>query len=141
MSCVRVFLLLFAAFLIVSPAAADSRAEERAAIIQVIERQIEAFRKGDPALAFSYASPKIQAQFKTPETFIQMVISGYMPVYRPRSVTFLDLVEDEGRLIQRATIEGPDGVAVMALYPMMRLPDGTWRIDGCALVPIPGKGI
>ena len=68
---------------------------------------------------------------------MQMVINGYPQVYRPKSVTFLELVEDEGRLIQRATIVGPDDVAVMALYPMLRMPDGTWRIDGCALVPLP----
>ncbi|MSO92664.1 MAG: DUF4864 domain-containing protein [Rhodospirillales bacterium] len=129
--------LLFAALLFPLPARADPRAEQRAQIVQVIERQLDAFKKDDGKLAFSFASPNIQTQFRSPEIFMQMVISGYPPVYRPKSVTFLELVEDDGRLIQRATIVGADGDAFMALYPMMRMPDGSWRIDGCALVPLP----
>ena len=34
---------------------------------------------------------------------------------------------------QRVRVVGPDGRPVIAYYPMRRLPDGTWRIDGCYL--------
>jgi hypothetical protein len=122
-------------------AAEESHAESRAAIVQVIQEQMEAFKRDDHDAAFSLASPAIQRQFGTPERFIRMVIAGYMPVFRPRSVLFLDLVEDAGRPIQRVIVEGPDGEAVLALYPMVRLADGRWRIDGCVLLGQSGKGI
>jgi hypothetical protein len=129
-----VFLLILAVAL---PARADPTPEQRKAIVAVIEQQLDAFKKDDGARAFSYASPNIQAMFRNPQIFMEMVISGYKAVYRPQNVTFLELVESEGRLIQRATVVGPDGDAFMALYPMMQMPDGVWRIDGCTLVPLP----
>jgi hypothetical protein len=41
--------------------------------------------------------------------------------------------------VQRALIVGPDGAAVVALFPMVQMPDGSWRVDGCVLVPATGK--
>ena len=32
-----------------------------------------------------------------------------------------------------------DGRSVVALFPMVRMNDGTWRIDGVVLVPATGK--
>ena len=37
-----------------------------------------------------------------------------------------------------ATITGPDGKTYEALYSMERQADGTWRINGCTLLPAPG---
>lgn len=121
--------------------AAESRIELREAIVGVIRQQMDAFQRNDFDAAFSFASPAIQRQLRTPENFIRMVIAGYMPVFRPRSVLFLDLFEDEGHLVQRAVVEGADGDTVIALYPMLRMGDGSWRIDGCFLVGRSGKGI
>ena len=129
--------LVLAVALFAFPAAADPTPEQRSAIVCVIQQQLDAFQKDDGVRAFSYASPHIQAMFRNPETFMEMVSSGYKPVYRPQSVTFVDLMEREGRLIQNVTVVGPDGDAVLALYPMMQMPDGSWRIDGCTLVPLP----
>lgn len=121
--------------------AAESRIELRETIVGVIRQQMDAFQRNDFDAAFAVASPAIQRQFGTPENFIRMVIAGYMPVFRPRSVVFLDLFEDEGNLVQRAVVEGAEGDTVMALYPMVRMGDGSWRIDGCFLVGQSGKGI
>ena len=41
--------------------------------------------------------------------------------------------------MQRVLIEGPDRRVVVALFPMIQLKDGSWRIDGCVLVPASGK--
>ena len=30
---------------------------------------------------------------------------------------------------------GPDGKSWVALYTLQRQPDGTWKIDGCVLLP------
>jgi ketosteroid isomerase-like protein len=142
----RVFLLLPTFFLTASlllgfagPAgtarAQDTGGADRAAIREVIEAQIDAFRRDDAAGAFSFASPTIKRQFGTAETFLGMVRTGYRPVYRPREIEFqgLEAAEDGDGLVQRVLLIGPDGQPVEALYLMQRQPDGRWRINGCIL--------
>lgn len=114
---------------------------DRAAIRQVIESQLAAFQKDDGAQAFSYASPFIQSKFGSPEIFMEMVRTGYRPVYRPREVEFRDLVSENERLFQKVFIVGPDGESVLALYEMQRQPDGTWKINGCILVKAPDQSV
>ena len=137
----RALLLVFV-LLVALPVTAAEKIDDgmRAAVAGVIERQIEAFRRDDGAAAFGLASPGIQRSFGSSEAFMKMVIEGYRPVYRPRRVQFLDLVEEDGRLIQRVLVEGPDGNLYMALYPMIRMEDGSWRTDGCYLLRQPGRG-
>jgi hypothetical protein len=122
--------------LVALPAAAADPAlgeGDRAAIRGVIERQLGAFQRDDASAAFAFASPSIQDQFATADNFMRMVRQGYLPVYRPREVSFGALVEIEGQLVQRVLLVGPDGAPVMALYMMERQPDGSWRINGCIL--------
>ncbi len=107
---------------------------DKQAIQAVIADQLAAFRRDDGPAAFAHATAKIQARFQTPEIFMQMVRGGYQPVYRPRLVEFRDIVELHGMPIQRVYLVGPDGVPVIALYPMERQADGAWKIDGCTLV-------
>ena len=67
--------------------------------------------------------------------------TSYKPVYRPKYVTFLNLAFSRGRLVQRVLLQGPDSIAVVALFPMMQMNDGSWRVDGCVLVPATGKSV
>ncbi|HEY2871395.1 MAG TPA: DUF4864 domain-containing protein [Reyranella sp.] len=135
------FPALFGAFLPVLvvlalawPAAAQELSDgDRAAIRDVIGRQVEAFRRDDGDAAFGLASPNIQHMFGTSGTFMDMVRQGYQPVYRPRVFDFAEIVELNGQPAQKVHVVGPDGRPVDAFYPMTRLPDGTWRIDGCFL--------
>ncbi|MFL5332467.1 MAG: DUF4864 domain-containing protein [Geminicoccaceae bacterium] len=106
---------------------------DAAAIHDVIEAQLRAFRSDDGAQAFAYASPAIQSIFKNPDAFMSMVRAGYQPAYRPQEVEFRDLVPVEGRWTQRVLLVGPDGVPIVAQYVMEKQPDGSWRIDGCLL--------
>lgn len=107
---------------------------DQAAIRKAIEGQLQAFQRDDGSAAFSYATPTIQEIFQSPETFMEMVRAGYNAVYRPQAVQFKDIVWLHGAPAQRVLVVGPDGVPVMAVYPMMRMPDGTWRINGCFLL-------
>ena len=119
-----------------SAAAQESLSDaDRGAIRTVIQAQLDAFRADDAVLAFSFASPAIQAQFGDPQNFMAMVKSGYQPVYRPRSVLFEEIVEAEGKIVQQVLIMDAEGRSVMAMYPMAKQDDGSWRIDGCYLVP------
>jgi len=106
---------------------------DRAAIRDIIGRQVEAFGRDDGDAAFGFASPTIQGMFGTSEVFMDMVRQGYQPVYRPRVFDFREIVSLHGQPAQKVHVVGPDGRPVTAVYPMTRLPDGSWRIDGCFL--------
>ena len=105
---------------------------DRAAIQTVIEAQIDAFRRDDDAAAFALASPMIQGMFESQDRFMTMVRRLYPPVHRPRLVDFGEVIEVEGGVVQKVELIGPDGAPVLALYTMIRGPDG-WRINGVAL--------
>ena len=106
-------------------APADSQA-----IHDVISDQLDAFRHDDGARAFSYASPMIQGKFGSADIFMQMVKTGYTPVYRSHDVQFQGLIVEDGVPIQRVRMIGPDGLPVIVIYMMQRQPDGTWKING-----------
>jgi len=106
------------------------------AIRAIISDQMAAFRRDDAVAAFNDASPFIQGRFQQPDIFLQMVRSGYAPVYRPHEVEFRDLVAVPGGLEQRVFVMGPDGKAYLAHYQMQRQPDGSWKINGCFLEPL-----
>ncbi|MEE9289622.1 MAG: DUF4864 domain-containing protein [Alphaproteobacteria bacterium] len=108
-------------------------AADRAEINRIIGAQIDAFRRDDAHAAFAFASPGIRRMFGDAETFMEMVRTGYRPVYRPRRLRFLDIIDFHGQPTQRVFVVGPDGVGVVAYYLMERQADGSWRIDGCIL--------
>ena len=119
-----------------SVSAADARA-----VRTVIEAQLEAFRRDDAPRAFSYAAPGIRDSFGTPEKFMAMVREQYAVVYRPRSVSFEEplLVGDD--LVQPVRMTDGYGHAWMAIYPMAKQPDGSWRINGCSIAKAPDQGV
>jgi Domain of unknown function (DUF4864) len=126
--------LLLALCLGNSVAAQDTLSDaDRAAIRDVIGRQVEAFGRDDGETAFGFASPTIRRMFGSAEIFMDMVRQGYQPVYRPRVFDFREIVELHGQPAQKVHVIGPDGRPHTAFYPMTRLPDGSWRIDGCFL--------
>jgi ketosteroid isomerase-like protein len=114
--------------------AADLPQADREAIRATIEAQLDAFRHDDGAAAFSFASPDIQRQFRSPEVFMHMVRQGYPQVYRALEADFRELVTADGATLQAVLVVGPDGSTAMALYRMQKQSDGSWRIDGCTLL-------
>ena len=109
-------------------------------INETISRQIEAFKRDDAETAFSFASPTIQKQFGTPEVFMSMVARGYPQVYRPRSFRFAERATQGRTTLQKVIVVGPDGVAVAALYEMIKV-DDRWRINGCRIAKLPGQDV
>jgi hypothetical protein len=114
-------------------AAQDISTADRTAIRDVIQSQVEAFRRDDGEQAFGLASPAIRQMFGTSGTFMDMVRQGYQPVYRPQVFEFREIVTLHGQVTQKVHVVGPDGRPITAFYPMTQLPDGSWRIDGCYL--------
>ena len=107
---------------------------DAAAIQQVIQGQMNAFKVDDWNAAFAFASPGIQTKFESPQVFSQLVTQAYQPVYRPRGVEFRELKASEFGPTQEVFVVGPDGLSYLAYYTMERQADGTWRISGCYLV-------
>jgi hypothetical protein len=139
----RLVMCLFAALMLWSaPLRAEAlSAEDKSAFQSVITGQIEAFRAENGAKAYSYAAPMIRQIFPDPEAFMNMVRQGYQPVYRPQSFTFGEAgLSASGRPIQRVRVVGPDGITYEAIYTMERQPDGSWQINGCAIVRAPDLG-
>jgi hypothetical protein len=114
---------------------------DTAAIHAVIADQLGAFLREDGAGAFADASPTIQQIFHDPDTFMEMVRTGYQSVYRARGVEFRDLGMMEKRLIQQVYMTGPDGIPVLVFYEMQRQPDGSWRINGVSTARAPDQGV
>jgi len=132
---------LIAILLLPAATAPAQTAADKGAIVSVIEQQLDAFQRDAGGEAFSYASPAIQGQFGTPQTFMEMVRRGYQPVYRPQRYEFQGL-DTSGRYpVQDVYMVGPDGEPVIARYTMQQQPDGSWRIHGCTLTRADGLSV
>jgi hypothetical protein len=123
------FLLAWLPALAAGPVSGADAAEIRA----VIHRQIDAFRRDDAKGAFALASPGVQQAFGTPERFLDTVRASYQAVYRPATVTFLELVAMGGDVVQPVQVTDRDGGVWVAYYAMQRQKDGSWRTSGCYL--------
>ena len=119
--------------LLTGSAFAEPSADDKAAFQRIISAQISAFQADDAAGAFRFASPALQAKFGSPATFLDVVKSGYAPVYRPRSVEFREIFEHGAMPEQQVFVVGPDGRGYLAHYMFEKQPDGSWRISGCYL--------
>ena len=96
-------LLLVLAFLMPDMAALAgeiSRADQ-SAFQQIINDQIAAFNAHDGLRAYSHAAPVIKQLFPSPDIFMSMVKKGYEPVYRQKSFSFGQVLDDMGRPAQK----------------------------------------
>lgn len=135
----RVLVAVFAVVTILAAGLAPARADDvspgdKSAMQAVITSQITAFGHDDAATAYGFASPAIHGIFTTPDAFMAMVKSGYAPIYRPRSVTFGALAMTGAGPVQTVYVTGADGESFIALYTFQKQPDGSWKINGVAIV-------
>lgn len=129
----RLAILAFILLFLAPFAWAQTSAADRAAFEEIVSQQMSAFKADDDVAAFGFASPSLQAKFGNSAVFMDMVRSGYAPVYRPRSVQFRDVIEHDTGPEQQVFVVGPDGEGYIVHYMMERQPDGSWRISGCYL--------
>jgi hypothetical protein len=136
----KTMLALLVVLGLTGPAAAQTVSDsDQATFRGIISSQIEAFRSGDGAKAFSFASPALNRQFGSPEVFMEMVRRGYQPVIDPQNFAFGPVTtEMNGRPTQVVTIVDKAGKSWTALYAFERQPDGTWRISGVTLKELEG---
>jgi len=62
-------------------------------------------------------------------------------VYRPKDVIFETARIIEGQLVQPVRLTDAEGGSWIAIYPMQRQPDGSWRTNGCQLARLSGTRI
>ena len=94
------YVLLALFYLLAQPtfAWAEASDADKAQFRQIISDQMAAFRAGDAAAAFGFASPALQAKFGSAAMFMEMVRDGYQPVYRPkRSISAQSSTARRGR--------------------------------------------
>jgi hypothetical protein len=108
----------------------------------IIQSQIQAFRAGEDAKAYSYAAPSISSFFPTVESFMAMVKGGYSPVWRPQDFQFgAEKQMGDGLILQEVNIIAEDGSAWTALYSLIKQNDGSWKINGVQLLKADGASI
>jgi hypothetical protein len=105
---------------------------------QVIGGQIEAFKAGDGAKAYSYAAPSIKQVFTTVDIFMNMVQTGYMPLYKPESYVFGKNALISGQVHQEVLVTDAQGKQWQAVYTLVRQDDGSWKVTGVKLNPYTG---
>ena len=100
----------------------------------IIDDQFQAFRDRNHEQAFSYAAPTLQKIFGSTQRFIMMVKRGYGAIYDARSWSFGRSRLKEGTVYQEVLVNGPNGKEWVALYEVLKQPDGSWRIGGVKMV-------
>ena len=118
------------------PLAADPASD---GIQATISSQIDAFRAGDMAGAFDFASQGIRQIFGTAETFGGMVERGYAMVIDPSELRYGDLRSEAAGPVQRVLVRDAGGVWHALDYLMVE-EDGAWRIGGVEIVTAPPVG-
>jgi ketosteroid isomerase-like protein len=123
--------------LVLSALAAFGALAQQADIEAVISDQIEAFKADDFDTAFTFATPRLQELFQSPENFRRMVTTGYPMVWRPAEVDYLDLREEGGQMFQIVQITDAKGFTHLLLYQMEQT-DAGWRIAAVSVMKQPG---
>lgn len=119
-------------------ASALSAADEKS-VRAVIQAQLKAFAADNAREAFALATPALQTQFGTPETFMAMVRTSYPVVYAPGNVAFLKPEAQQNDVIQRVQMTDRQGKAWLAVYSLQQQKDRGWRISGCVVVESRGR--
>ncbi|MEX3314242.1 DUF4864 domain-containing protein [Sulfitobacter sp. PS-8MA] len=133
-------ILTFCGGLALSALLSFGAAAQQAEIEATINSQFDAFRAGDFAGAFEYATPQLQRFFQTPENFRQMVTSGYPMVQNPAEVRFLDRRAAGSDFYQVVQITDAGGFTHLLAY-LMRQTDAGWRIAAVQILDAPGANV
>ena len=114
--------------------AQGAQVSDKSVFKRIILAQTAAFRSGDMAKAFAFASPALHRQFRSPSSFRRMVGRNYGAVIDPRLIAFGPVINTPiGRPIQTVTIIDHSGRRWQALYQFQRLAGGGWSISAVSL--------
>ena len=116
-------------------AAADEvTQEDRAAIIAVVQLQLEAVADDNADAAFALATADTRNRLRNSNTFLQIIKQQFAPIYRHQRAIFSSPEVIDGRMVQVVRLTDSDSSVWLAIYQMQREPDGNWKIAGCRLI-------
>ncbi|BAC88978.1 DUF4864 domain-containing protein [Gloeobacter violaceus] len=105
---------------------AQSKAALKKQLEAVIQSQLAAFRKGDYAKAYTFASQGIRRRIPA-AVFAEMVRSAYPAIARSRSARFGPILDDGDQAVVHVVVEGAEEQATYA-YQMIR--EGrVWKVN------------
>lgn len=116
-----------------SPAAIEARLDKPDTIRGIIESQLKAFRKSDPAAAYKFASEGARKKYGPKDFFIMMRSAcGSLPDHV--SYSFMGRKEIGDRALQKIEFLNTDGSASTGFYKLVKNADGKWAVDGCLML-------
>ncbi len=108
------------------------------AIQLVIDGQILAFKSDDYNAAYAFAAPNVKQAFPTVDIFINMVKSGYEPLYRPASYFFGRSMLSEGEVYQELIISDATRQLWQVIYTLNQQQDQSWKVSNVLMYPYQG---
>jgi hypothetical protein len=99
----------------------------------VIQRQLDAFQRGDADGAFALASPALKETYSNSGNFMDSVRSGNTPFFHRRVTEFDDFILNGDDAAQSVVVVDQDNDVWNVVYKLSRQPNGSWLIDGVLL--------
>ncbi|HLW91414.1 MAG TPA: DUF4864 domain-containing protein [Roseiarcus sp.] len=100
----------------------------------VVQRQLDAFKRGDADGAFALASPALKENFSDSGAFMEIVRAKYAPFFRRRMAEFGTLAIAGDTAAQSIVIVDEDSDVWNVVYELGRQPDGSWAVSNCLLM-------
>ena len=125
-------------FLLLGLTLHEARADTASEIQSVIADQLDAFGKDDDTRAYDHASDMIKQLFPSKSIFMEMVRTGYPPVYRAKSWSFAEPTTTGTGISQIVKLTDEQGRVWNALYTLERDSTGEWKITGCRILKSEG---
>lgn len=100
----------------------------------VIESQLKAFRKSDPAGAYKFASENARQKYPGARSFFTMMRSACNALPGHVSYSFMERREVGNKILQKIEFLNTDGSASTGFYRLVKNTDGAWGVDGCLML-------
>lgn len=99
----------------------------------IIESQLKAFRKSDPAAAYKFASESAQKKYGAKD-FFTMMRSACHALPDHVSYSFMERREVGEKVLQKIEFLNTDGSASTGFYRLTKNADGAYAVDGCLML-------
>lgn len=119
-------------FIVFSSLSTVSKAAEKDEVMDVVTKQLDAFKDNDFKIAYSFAHSGIKEQFTLP-VFEQMVRGHFPSMLKKGAVVFGELEKDEETASIQVTLTAKDGESSAYQY-ILEKDAGVWRIS--AVIPL-----
>lgn len=100
----------------------------------IIESQLKAFRKSDPAGAYQFASESAKLKYGSAKNFFKMMRVACHALPHHVSYSFMERRDVGDKVLQKIEFLNTDGSASTGFYRLAKNADGAWAVDGCLML-------